>query len=92
MVALGRGGTMGELRFAIWCKTAVPWATKLCEVFCTKKCQVLFQILMLRGEPMPTADDVSVTASGLADKSCSWSRKRLRLKWGYTYLSGKDCA
>ncbi len=55
-VSIGIGTTMGELRLAIWRMTGIPWSD-------WGQCQVL----MLRDNPMPTDDDASVTASGLAD-------------------------
>ncbi len=55
-VALDHGPMMGELRLAIWRMTGIPWGP-------WGKCQVL----MLRGNPMPTDDNASVTARGLAD-------------------------
>ncbi len=58
-VALGRGAPMGELRLAVWRMTSVPWTSD----WDGGKCQVL----TLRGILMPTDDNASATARGLAD-------------------------
>ncbi len=78
-VALQPSATMDELRRAIWRMTGVPWV----NAWYGGKCQVL----MLRGIPLPTDDNASVTASGLADGDVvQLVNDKTALERGYTYL------
>jgi hypothetical protein len=79
-VAVTVDATMGDLRRAIWRITGVPWMPDGCS---WGKCQVL----MLRGDRMPTDDGARLSEIGVADGDVVQLVEDVTaLKNGITYL------